>query len=70
MTEAEIDSKRDALISKIAAATKRLQAGDTSIEYQDVAQMQRALGVLDAEKARVSGTSTGSWGVAVAREGL
>lgn len=70
MTQAELQTKRDALISKIAAATRRLQSGDQSIEYQDIEQMQRSLGVLDAEIARVSGTATARWGTCVPREGL
>lgn len=70
MTTAELQAQRDALILRIAKANKRLAAGDTSVEYQDVSQMQRALAVLDAEIVRVSGTSRGAFGTVVAKEGL
>ncbi len=70
MTTEQLQARRDELILKIAKATRRLQAGDTSIEYQGVADMQRSLAVIDAEIARVSGASRGAFGTVVPREGL
>lgn len=70
MTLEELETKRDALLSSIASATKRLQNGDQTIEYQDVQQMERALRTLDAEIAKKSGTAAGSFGVVYGREGL
>lgn len=70
MTLAELTTKRDSLIGRIADATKRLQSGDQSIEYQTVQDMERALRLLDTEIARASGAVTSAFGTVVGREGL
>jgi hypothetical protein len=57
MTAEELQTKRDALISKIAAATRSLQTGDTSITYQSIEAMQLALATLDSEIASASGSA-------------
>ena len=54
MTVEVLMTKRDALISKIADSTRRLQNGDQSIEFQPIADMQRALSVIDTEIANLS----------------
>lgn len=57
MTEEQLQTKRDALISSIAGAFESLRSGDKSVTYQSVDQMQKALAVIDAEIAAVSGTA-------------
>lgn len=57
MTLSEIQTKKDALISKIADAYKQLQKGDKTLTYQDIDQMERALAVLQREEAALSGNT-------------
>ena len=70
MTLEQLNTKRDELIAKIAAAERRLQAGDTSIEYFDISSMQRSLTVIDSEIAKKSGSTTGSVATFYTTEGL
>lgn len=57
LTQSQLETKRDALISQMATATERLQSGDKSVSFQSIQQMERALAVLDGELARVTGTA-------------
>lgn len=57
MTLAELQTKRDALLSSIANAHKQLQKGDKSITFQDVDQMNKALAILDREIAAAGGST-------------
>ena len=54
MTLPELQTQRDALLLKIAAATRRLQAGDKSIEYGAMEEMERGLRILDSEIAKLT----------------
>lgn len=57
MTEEQLQTKRDALVSSIAGAFESLRSGDKSVTYQSIDQMRRALSIIDAEIAAVSGTA-------------
>lgn len=74
MTLTALIAQRDELITKIAKGERRLQAGDTSIEFFDVPSLQRSLAVVDAEIAKIeaaaAGRSNGRIGRLYGREGL
>ena len=57
MTLADLQTKRDELVSAIAGGKTELTSGDKTIRYQSVEQMQLALATLDKEIAIASGTS-------------
>ena len=57
MTLADLQTKRDALVSAIAAGTTELTSGDKTIRYQSIEQMQIALAVLDKEIANATGST-------------
>lgn len=57
MTLADLQTKRDALISDIAAAKSEITKGDATIRWQLIDQMQTALSILDKEIAVASGTT-------------
>lgn len=58
MTLAELQTKRDALVGRIADAVKSITTGDKSVTYADIAGMEKALSILDGEIASSSGTRT------------
>lgn len=58
MTEQELQTKRDALVSRIADAMKKVQQGDKSVEYQTITDMERALAIIDSQIATATGQST------------
>lgn len=58
MTTEELQTKRDALVGRIADAVKSITTGDKSVTYSDIAGMEKALSILDGEIAASSGTRT------------
>lgn len=56
MDTTTLQTKRDELLSKIAAATTQMNQGDQSITYQSIEQMERALRIIDREIAKAAGT--------------
>jgi hypothetical protein len=58
MTTAELQTKRDALVGRIADAVKSITTGDKSVTYADIAGMEKALAILDGELASSTGTRT------------
>lgn len=60
MTLAELQARRETLVTRIADAVKRTAVGDRSVEYASVEEMQKSLGILDREiAAAASSTSRG-----------
>lgn len=57
MTDVELLAKRDALLSTIANSVQAMQSGDKSITFQGIAQMEKALGIIDREIAKLTGSS-------------
>ncbi len=57
LSESELNAKRDALLSSIARSTRQVASGDKSVTFQSIDEMQKALSVLDAEIAKVTGTA-------------
>ena len=58
MTTAELQTKRDALVNRIADAVKSTSIGDRSVTFADIEGMERALAILDGEISASSGTRT------------
>ncbi len=57
MNRIELEAKRGELIDLIASATRRLQNGDQSVEYQSVQDMSRSLAIIDSEISKLDGST-------------
>jgi hypothetical protein len=60
MTLAELNTKRDALLSAIATGVLRVRVGEIETQYQSTAEMRSALSILNSEIAAQSSSSTGT----------
>lgn len=60
MTLAELNTKRDALLSAMATGVLRVRVGEIETQYQSTAEMRSALSVLNSEIAAKSTPSVGT----------
>ena len=56
-TQSEIQARYDALLEAITSGEKRVKFADREVEYQSVADMDRALAKLEKLLAQVTGRS-------------
>ena len=55
---ADLQEKRDALVTAITSGMTELTNGDKTIRYQSITQMKEALSLLDSEIAAVEASTT------------
>lgn len=60
MTLAELQTKRDALISAIATGVLRVRVGEIETQFQSTAEMRSALSILNSEMAASNSAITTS----------
>jgi hypothetical protein len=70
MELSELNTRRDALVRKIADGVQRLENGDRSITYQTVEDNRKALQLLDVEIAKTSQSALPRRTRLVGRSGL
>lgn len=71
MTSEQLQAKREALIAEIASATQSVQSGDRSVTKRSVADLERALALINSELERASSSdSSPVIGYIYSREGL
>jgi hypothetical protein len=58
MTTAELQTKRDALVSAVATGVTEITIEGRTIRYQSTSQMVEAIALLDREIATSAGTSS------------
>lgn len=58
LTIEQLEAKRDALVSAIAAGVLEISVGDKTIRYQSVSEMRSAKTVVESEMTLVSAPTT------------
>lgn len=58
LTTQQLEAKRDALISAIAAGVTEISVGDKTVRYQSISEMRSALAVVESEMSLVSTSTT------------
>jgi len=70
MTVADLQIKRDALISEIAKANQRLESGAGAITKRSIDELQKSLAIIDNEIQRASFGARSAIGRLYSNEGL
>jgi hypothetical protein len=56
-TQSDLEAKRDALKSARASGVSRVTYDGRSIEYRSIAELERALDAVEADIAKLAGTT-------------